>query len=216
MPQRSSTVLSFGRKHERRWLVNRRTFITLIGGAAATWPLAARAQQPAMPVIGLLDTGGVDSNTGFLRPFREGLGEACYFEGQNVAIEYRWAETRTERFPEIAAELVRLSIDIIVPTSTAAALACKQATAVIPIVFPLAGDPLALAQRRIRPNPILGRLRPHGCLADKSATKNSDLAIMPSSRWFTGADQLPMMRYLEKENDIDGATRWPISRISTF
>jgi hypothetical protein len=77
----------------------RREFIVLLGSGVTGWPLAARAQQPAMPVIGLLDTGSVDSNSQFVRPFREGLGQVGYFEGQNVAIEYRWAEGLYERLP---------------------------------------------------------------------------------------------------------------------
>jgi putative tryptophan/tyrosine transport system substrate-binding protein len=125
--------------------VNRRSLISLLGGAAVTWPLAARAQQPAMPVIGLLDTGGVDSNTGFLRPFREGLGEAGYFEGRNVAIEYRWAEGQYDRLPELAADLVRRKVSVIaIPSSTPASVAAKNATAVIPIIFGVGDDPIRL------------------------------------------------------------------------
>jgi len=124
--------------------VKRREVIALIGGAAV-WPLTARAQQQTMPVIGLLDTGSVDSNTRFLRPFREGLRQVGYFEGQNVAIEYRWAEGQYDRLPDLAADLVQRKVTVIaIPSSTPAAVAAKNATTTIPIVFGIGGDPVGL------------------------------------------------------------------------
>ena len=122
--------------------MKRREFITLIGGAVATWPLAARAQQPKPPTIGYFGASTAAAEKLRTDAFMQRLSELGWIEGQTVAIEHRWAESRTERFPEIAADFVRLRVDIIVATSIAAALACKQATAVIPIVFPIAGDPL--------------------------------------------------------------------------
>jgi putative tryptophan/tyrosine transport system substrate-binding protein len=124
--------------------MKRRQFITLLGGAAAAWPLAARAQQPAkLPTIGLLGstTPAVESHrvTGFVQRLRE-LG---WIEGRNIGIEYRWAEGRNERFAEIAAEFVRLQVDVIVTQGTASVIAVKQATAAIPIVFAGAGDPVS-------------------------------------------------------------------------
>jgi putative ABC transport system substrate-binding protein len=121
--------------------VKRREFITLLGGAAA-WPLAVRAQQPKAPTIGYLGATTAAAERARTDAFVQRLSELGWIEGHTVAIEYRWGEGRTERFLEIAADLVQLRVGIIVVTSTAAALACKQATAVIPIVFPLTGDPL--------------------------------------------------------------------------
>jgi putative ABC transport system substrate-binding protein len=123
-------------------VMKRREFITLLGGAAA-WPLAARAQQPGkLPTIGFLGQTTLSGGSEWVAAFVQRLHELGWNEGRTIAIEYRWAEGREERYAEIAAEFVRLKVDVILAGGTEPAIAAKQATSVIPIVFPTAGDPV--------------------------------------------------------------------------
>src|SRR6516162_473117 len=121
--------------------MNRRGFINVLGGAAA-WPLAVRAQQPAMPVIGLMGSGSAAAQSHLTAAFLQRLRELGWTDGRNIVIEYRWGEGRTERFAEIAAEFVRLKVDLILTHNTPPTLAAKRATSAIPIVFATAGDPV--------------------------------------------------------------------------
>src|SRR5262249_51706623 len=130
--------------HMASYIRRRKFLATLLGGAAATWPLAARAQQSALPVIGYLNFGSPESDTARVTGLRRGLNQTGYVEGRNLVIEYRWAGNQADRLPALAADLVQLRVAVIVTSGLVSTLAAKAATTSIPIVFSVGSDPVQL------------------------------------------------------------------------
>jgi putative ABC transport system substrate-binding protein len=180
--------------------IRRREFISTLGGMAVAWPFAARAQQPAMPVIGYLNSGSPESDTPRLTGLRRGLNESGYVEGRNLVIEYRWAGNQADRLPALAADLVQLRVAVIVSSGPPSTFAAKAATTSIPIVFGVGADPvqLGLVESLNRPG---GNLTGFNVLGSELGAKQLALLheLVPSAA---------MIGFLENPND-------PISELMT-
>ena len=189
--------------------MKRRHFITTLGGAAATWPLVARAQQSAkMPTIGYLGGGGLTGQRAWVDAFVQRLRELGWIEGRTVAIEYRWGEGRADRYAEIAAEFVRLKVDVILANGTEPAVAAKQATSVIPVVFPVAGDPIGsrLVTSLARPG---GNVTGLSNLGSGLAAKRLELLreVVPELRRLAIMSNVDYSGGLTERDEIDAAAR---------
>jgi putative ABC transport system substrate-binding protein len=176
--------------------MKRREFITLLGGAAVGWPLTARAQQASkLPIIGFLGESTPSGQRQWVAAFVQRLNELGWVEGHNVAIEYRWAEGRNDRFADLSAEIVRRKVDVIVTQGTPAVLAAKQATTVIPIIFPIAGNPVA--------NGLVASLARPGGNVTGLTNQTSDLA---GKRLELLREVVPGLRRLAIMANVDNAS----------
>jgi putative ABC transport system substrate-binding protein len=196
--------------------IKRREFIMLLGGAAAVWPFAAHAQQPKVPIIGALVIGNINPDQ-FWREFRQGLRDLGYVEGQNIRFEFRSAEGHLDRLPELAAELVRLKVDIIVTWFTPTALAAKQATHEIPIVMAETGDPVGTGLVASLPRPggnVTGMAAVTAELAGKSVQLIRDM--LPSARRVTALANAtdpfskPFLEQIKLGGEATGTTINPV------
>jgi putative tryptophan/tyrosine transport system substrate-binding protein len=196
--------------------MRRREFISLLGGSAAAWPLLARAQQPKVPTIGALVIGNIDPEQ-FWREFRQGLRDLGYVEGQNIRFEFRSAEGHLDRLPELAAELVRLKVDVIVTWFTPTALAAKQATHEIPIVMAETGDPIGTGLVASLPRPggnVTGMASVAAELSGKCVQLIRDM--LPSARRVTALANAtdpfskPFLEQIKLGGEATGTTINPI------